>query len=129
MKNKNLIAYAILAVCYGELLKHAQTWFKRFRDHYWVDLDNHTIAIFPNPSDTIEGSGGGYVMATHTEVQEVLLEWIKEWLDESEMVILHTDYSNGEISLHRPNDFTEDLTILSDPEFSELTHILYLDRL
>lgn len=123
MKNRNLIAYAILAVCYGELLKHAQTWFKQFRDHYWVDQDNHTISIIQNGPD--------YAMATHSEIQEILLEWIMEWLDESEMVILYSDWDNGEIALHRPNDFTERLEILSDSDsaFPELTHILYIDRL
>jgi len=98
MKNKVLIVFSILAVCWEELLKHTHTWKNQATDHLWVNEEEHTISVLQNGPEYKE-------IYSVIEVRELLLRWIDEWLTESEMVILHTDHKNGEISLHRPADF------------------------
>jgi len=116
MKNKKLIAYAILAVCWEKLLEHALI--TSDTTGIWVDNKEHTIALIQNSPEYDE-------QPTYI-VRDIILQWILDWLDESKMVILYTCPDNREIALHDPKDFTEALEILEDPNFPELTGILYM---
>ena len=118
MRNKKLIAYAILAVCLEKLLSHALL--SDDTRTIWVDYKNHTVALCENGHD--------YLPRTLTTTRDILLGWILGWLKESNIVILYDCSDNREIALHRPNDFTEPLSpdMLEDSHIPELKHILYI---
>lgn len=118
MKNRNLIAYAILAVCWEQLLHHVRGFWQGLNPDLWIDKEHYTVSAIQN--------GPEYVGHNINETKEILLKWITDWLDESKIVILYTCGDNAEIALHRPKDFTEDLSILDYPEDRELTNILYM---
>ena len=120
MKNQKLIAYAILAICWEELLGHSKTWQPQQEPQFWMDAKNHTIAAIQN--------GPEYEAQPLYIIRENLLSWILEWLGESKIVVLYTCADNGEISIYDPDIAIQDgsLSDLEDPQFPELTAILYM---
>ena len=119
MKNQSLIAHAILAECWEQLLKHARGNWMELNPNPWIDEGHRSIT-------TIANMGPDYIEHTIPQTKEILLKWINEYLTESKIVILYTCGDNACISLDNPKDFTEDFDILEAPAFSKLHHILYM---
>jgi len=120
MKNKNLIAYAILAVCWEQLLEHARGNWTELNPNFWVSAKQHSICANPDEPDAEQQPL--YI------IRDILLQWILDSLDEDKIVILYTCRDNALISIDDPKEFPGDLDMFDDSEFPELKHILYIAK-
>lgn len=120
MKNKKLLAYAILAICLKEFISHMVGTNK---SNILVD-DKHKI-MTPEPEDYTEAA-----IVTDPDIAiNHLLDWILDSLDKHEMVILYTCRDESYISIEDPAEWKQlhpSLELLENSDFPELKNILLI---